>query len=141
MAKRASGDHVTAVEKKLAAMVSGLKTLDPARTLDWNGRSTTVSDILDEGTEHLDKFEAVKAAMIALRAALFERRRDQNPTREYLADGKLAIVNAVGKRSVDLRKFGLKMQMPRKKLTIKQKLAKAEKAKATREARAGKKKG
>jgi hypothetical protein len=114
-------------------LVNGFGTQfpDASSTLTVSGQATTVSNLLAALAAVLGSFAAVDAAVQALKTQRQVLSAEQPSTRKLVASIKAALIATFGKGNPVLEAFGFNAVKPRV-LTPTQKLAKAERAKATR---------
>ncbi len=123
----------TGLRTEITTLVNGFGTQfpDPSSTLTVSGQATTVSDLLTALAAALGFFAAVDTAVQALKTQRQALTAEQPAARNLVASIKAALIATFGKGNPVLAAFGFSAVKPRV-LTVAQKLAKSEKAKATR---------
>jgi hypothetical protein len=121
---------------EITSLVNGFGTQfpDASSTISVSGQATSVSDLLAALAAALGFFAAVDAAVQALKTQRLALTAEQPSARKLVASIKAALISTFGKGNPVLVAFGFSAVKPRV-LTTAQKLAKSERAKATRELR------
>lgn len=127
----------TGVERKADAAINGLLSHMPAGVtqLTVGGVTYQVADLVKVAREHVQPWKDIRAARAVERQVLQARPEDDPKLRKFLADLKYALSCVLGRDSEQLRNFGIAPSRRAKDLTAEEILARAEKAKLTRELR------
>lgn len=123
------------LELELELLIAGALTLPPTTQLVVDGVSYTPATFVDRARTELAPFKAVRAAELVTKQARADRRTRTPGTKVFVADARAAVQGAIGSANPDLEKFGMKPRKQRQPETLEQKVARVEKAKATREKR------
>jgi hypothetical protein len=120
----------------LQQMLAGLQAVIPdGSSLPTTGGSLTKADMVKRLSDGMSEYLAIDAEVTALGKARLQLRDDLPALQAYYVEVKESLLLYFGKRSPQLAQFGLAPQKLRKPLTSEQKVARAEKARATRQLR------
>jgi hypothetical protein len=121
---------------KLQQMLAGVEAAIPDGTsVTVPGGSMAKAAIVQKLTAATSEFQTVDASLTALDVARTRLRGDLPDLHAFYDELKTSLSASFGKGNPLLAQFGLSPQKPRKKLTPEQRVARAAKARATRQLR------
>jgi hypothetical protein len=124
--------NVNLTEARLSTLIQGLDEL-PASTRLSDRR--TAADLRQEAVDRLARYDAVHLSKLAHGERIQDRDRHEAATRAFLDEASDLLIGKLGRRSLQLERFGIHPRRDRSALTGAEIVAKTEKARLTREIR------
>jgi hypothetical protein len=121
---------------KLQQMLAGIEAVIPeGSSLPTTGGSLAKVEMVQRLSDGMSEYLAIDTVVTALGKARLQLRDDLPALQSFYTEVKDALLLYFGKRSPQLTQFGLAPQKSRKPLTSEQNVARAVKARATRQLR------